>query len=144
MQPINRLANTNHNVTSDQTDVVNLNSRIDKNRPFLEDLKASQPFQDLLVLMRQAAVPEQRLLEFLTGKISLEECLGEKNWMTTLLVKTNDKLEVRWFGSHFLSETLATTLSAIFKQGYFESAEKSHSKMLILMSSLKRDDKSRS
>jgi hypothetical protein len=79
MHPINRSVSTPLHVASEQTDVVNLNRRIDRNRAFLDDLKGSKPFQNLLILMRQAAVSEVRLLGFLIGRSSLEECLGEKN-----------------------------------------------------------------
>ncbi|MCD6026839.1 MAG: pentapeptide repeat protein [Solimicrobium sp.] len=89
--------------------------------------------------MRKAAVPDECLLDFLTGRTSLEKCLGDKTWMTALLVKHLGALERRWSGSHFLSDSLSHTLSVVFKQGYFESAEKSHSKMSVLMNSLKRE-----
>jgi uncharacterized protein YjbI with pentapeptide repeats len=139
MQPVNITVTTSLFVTPNEEDIVNLKSRIDKDRAFLDDLKASKPFQNLLILMRRHAVPNERLLGFLTGKISLEECLGKKTWMTELLVKTYGELEARWSGSHFLPEGLTRTLSAIFKPSYFESAEKSRSKMFILISSIKRD-----
>jgi uncharacterized protein YjbI with pentapeptide repeats len=141
MQSINRSVNTSFHVISDPTDVENLNTRIEENRLFLDELKANKPFQNLLFLMHKAAVSEQRLLNFLMGNASLEECFGEKKWMTNLLVQPYSNFEVNWTGSHFLPASLATTFSAIFKQGYFESAVKSHSKMCVLMGSIKRDDR---
>ncbi|MCD6026592.1 MAG: putative low-complexity protein [Solimicrobium sp.] len=142
MQSVNRSVSTKHPIVSEQTDVINLNSRIGKNRTFIEDLKANPSFQNLLILMQQAAVPKEQLLKFLTGRASLEECWGEKKWMTNLIIKTYGGLKVCWANSHFLSESLAATLTAIFNSGYFESAEKSHAKMGVLMGSLKRDQSS--
>ncbi|MCD6027267.1 MAG: pentapeptide repeat protein [Solimicrobium sp.] len=137
MQPINRSVTGNLHINSNQADVVNLKSRIEENRLFFDNLKNSKPFQNLLILMREADVPDECLSDFLMGKCSLETCLGEKPWMTALLVKTYGGLQAWRPGSHFLSEPLSTTLSVIFKQGYFESAEKSHSKFYTLMSYIK-------
>jgi uncharacterized protein YjbI with pentapeptide repeats len=89
--------------------------------------------------MHKAEVPEERLLNFLIGKVSLEECLGKNTWMTRFVVETSTVVEYYEYSSHFLSKSLVTTLSTIFKQGYFESAEKSHSKMRILMGVIERN-----
>jgi hypothetical protein len=116
---------------------MHLKSRIEENRPFLDELKGSKSFQNLLILMRKAAVPEERLLGFLIGKASLEECWGEHTWMTDLLDKTYTELEIRCSDSHFLPETLTATLSTIFNSGYFESTEKSHCKISLLMDEMR-------
>jgi uncharacterized protein YjbI with pentapeptide repeats len=141
MQSIPLSVNNNFHASLDQTEVVNLNNRMENNRALLNDLKASKPFQNLLILMRKAAVPDERLLDFLTRKASLETCFGDKTWKIALLTKTYDRIEVHSSGSHFLLESLATELSAIFKKGiFFESADKFHSKMKILMSSIEKSN----
>ncbi|MCD6026587.1 MAG: pentapeptide repeat protein [Solimicrobium sp.] len=58
---------------------------------------------------------------------------------TRFVVETSTVVEYYEYSSHFLSKSLVTTLSTIFEQGYFESAEKSHSKMRILMGVIERN-----
>jgi uncharacterized protein YjbI with pentapeptide repeats len=82
-------------------------------------------------------LPDEQLLNFLTRKVSLEECWGEKIWMINLIVKTFGDLEVGGSGSHFLSESVATRLLAIFKQDYLESAEKLRSPLCGLIGTIK-------
>jgi uncharacterized protein YjbI with pentapeptide repeats len=140
MQPISRSVTTNFPIISDQTDVANLNNRINKNRAFLEALKADRPFQNLLVLMRKGDVCDERLLDFLMGVSSLEWCRSKRVWMENLIIKTYD-LEIRWYGT-FLPHCITFPLSMIFKPGCFETTEKSHSKMCVLMGSLKKENDS--
>ncbi|MCD6026272.1 MAG: pentapeptide repeat protein [Solimicrobium sp.] len=141
-QTINKLVSNSPHFTLNQLVTVNVECRIQENRPFMEKVKTDKQFQNLLIFMSKSDVSQERVLDFLTGKTSLESCLGEETWMTEVLVRTYGGLKVRWNGSHFLSEPLATTLSTIFKLGYFESAEKSYYKMFALMDSIKRNKNS--
>ncbi|MCD6027687.1 MAG: hypothetical protein K0R08_2206 [Solimicrobium sp.] len=126
--------NIEENTTADLR-VVNIKKRITEKQSLLNDLKSNPRFQNVLILMRESAVSDSLILEFLTGKASLEECFGKEKEKIDFLVKTYGGLEDR-FGrgdSHFLSKWLATSLSTIFKTGYFESVDKTNSKMRILM-----------
>ncbi|MCD6025482.1 MAG: hypothetical protein K0R08_1 [Solimicrobium sp.] len=147
----------------DDVHVINLKKRIEQNRPLIESLKRDRGFQNALNLLRRESIPDRKLLDFLTGKASLEECvdtiyevqvsnfpLGNTNveevgskkiWIVNLLVRTYEALEVKagWFDksdSHFLSESITDTLAAIFSHGYLESDDKTHSKMNTLMQAI--------
>ncbi|MCD6026899.1 MAG: hypothetical protein K0R08_1418 [Solimicrobium sp.] len=129
-------SSTEKNSTVD-VHVMNLEKRIDDNRLFLESLKRDSGFQNTLTLMHKAGVPEEQLLKFLTGKVSLEECLGKRTGMINFLVRSYEGLEIKfgWLGKsgHFFSGSLANTLSAIFSPSNLEFSEKTHSKMNTLM-----------
>ncbi|MCD6025767.1 MAG: hypothetical protein K0R08_286 [Solimicrobium sp.] len=130
---------------SSSPNVDNINRRIEENRQQVEDLKATQTFQNILTLMRKAAVGDEQILNFLTGKVSLEKCLGKETWMINLLVHTYpgfDDHYVETESSHFLSESLVNTLSTIFKRGYFESSEKTNSKIRTLMKAIEKENSS--
>ncbi|MCD6026958.1 MAG: hypothetical protein K0R08_1477 [Solimicrobium sp.] len=139
--------------------VINLESRIEQNRPLIEDLKRDRGFQNTLTLLRRESISDRQLLDFLTGKVSLEECektleklmysnarqqdtpleelVAEKKWMVQVLVRTYKALEPRWSGtSHFLPKSLTDPLAAIFSHGYWESEEKTHYKMNALMQAI--------
>ncbi|MCD6026658.1 MAG: hypothetical protein K0R08_1177 [Solimicrobium sp.] len=147
-QPVNttrpafHLSNSNSTEKTSTVDphVINLVERIDGNRLFLEGLKRDSGFQNTLTLMHKAWVPEEQLLKFLTGKASLEECLGTNRWMIEFLVGSYGGLEIKsgqlGIQDHFLSESLAETLSTVFRTGYFESSEKTYSKMNALMQAI--------
>jgi TPR repeat protein len=140
------LSSTEKNSTVD-SHVINLQERIESNRILLDGLKRDSGFQNTLTLMHKAGVPEEQLLKFLTGNASLEECLGKKTWMIAFLIGTYAGLEVKSRGLgrldlHFLEHSLADTLTTIFKQGYSESGEKTHSKMNALMQAIEEKNNS--
>jgi hypothetical protein len=126
--------------------VVNLEKRLEENWSFLDSLRRDSGFQNILTLMHKAGVPEEHLLKFLTGDSSLEECFGKSTWMINFLVGSYNDLEIKsgWFGriEHFLSKSLANTLLIIFKPGYLESPEKTHSKMNALMHAIEEKNNS--
>ncbi|MCD6026499.1 MAG: hypothetical protein K0R08_1018, partial [Solimicrobium sp.] len=131
---------TERNSTVD-SNVFNLEKRIEDNRSFLDGLKRDRGFQNTLTFMDRKGVPEEQLLKFLIGKASLEECLPFEKTVITFLVGSYRRFEIQagWFGNtdlHFLENSLANTLSTIFKQGYLESSEKTHSKMNTLMQTI--------
>ncbi|MCD6026983.1 MAG: hypothetical protein K0R08_1502 [Solimicrobium sp.] len=141
--------------------VINLESRIEQNRPLIEDLKRDRGFQNTLTLLRRESIPDRMLLNFLTGKASLQECVSNMIkikdsdgslgytrsycgrdiwWIIDMLVKTYEALEDRSrssgpaaCSSHFLPKSLTDPLTAIFSHGYWESEEKTCSKINTLM-----------
>jgi hypothetical protein len=143
-------------------DVINLENRIEQNRPLIEHLKTDREFQNTLTLLRKEFLPTRQLLDFLTGNASLEECVmtieadfnpsgGEryttidefmagKKWIIEVLVRTFKGLKVKssLFGTdtHFLPKPLTDPLAAIFRHGYLESDEKTYSKMNALMQAI--------
>jgi hypothetical protein len=118
-----------------------LELRISENRQLLLGLEEDSKFQNIMIFMLQEVICDEKILSFLTGQVSLEECLGKKTWIINLLLKSYDGLEVRsgWFGeadSHFLSRTLANNISGIFKPGIFEAEEKTRSKTRYLIKTI--------
>ncbi|MCD6026733.1 MAG: hypothetical protein K0R08_1252 [Solimicrobium sp.] len=139
--------------------VINLESRIEQNRLLIEDLKRDRGFQNTLTLLRRESISDHQLLDFLTGKVSLEECVRtvvefypeyrdlntsstkfcrvDKEWMIKVLVRTYKALEPSCSGTlHFLPKSLTDPLAAIFSHGYWESEDKTHFKMNALMQAI--------
>jgi hypothetical protein len=125
--------------------LVNLQTRIEENQLFLDGLKMDSQFQNLLTLMRQVGVTDEMKFNFLTGQASLEDCFAKDTWGKNLLVKTYGGLEFRTArscNSHFLLKSVADTLYAILKPGYFETTEKFSSKMCSLMRTIEHENRS--
>ncbi|MCD6027379.1 MAG: pentapeptide repeat protein [Solimicrobium sp.] len=161
MLPVNKPSNTSHltskreqisAIEKNRPYVVNLEKRIAENHHLFDSLKSDSRFQNILTLFLQCknvndTEGEIQLLNFLSGKASLEAsleaCLGKK-WMINVLVRTYDGLESKagWFTepSHFLTESLASILSAVFRKGNWETMEKTRAKMAMLIREIKEED----
>jgi hypothetical protein len=127
--------------------VINLESRIEENRELIEGLKIDAGFQNILSIMYTSAVPDEQFVNFLTGKASLEECVGKnenRGRIDGLLMIYHpfDKIDFKYgfFGkphSHFFNKSLSDKFAAILKHGYSESDEKTRSKIATLMQAIK-------
>ncbi|MCD6025831.1 MAG: pentapeptide repeat protein [Solimicrobium sp.] len=129
------------------SEMTNLRNRIEENRPLIDDLRKNSGFQNIFALMRKKDIPNELIFGFLTGTASLEQCLNNEIWMINLLERIYDGFEIYWGGnqraSHFLDKSLANRLLTIFKQGYFESNEKTYSKMHILIGAIEKSNNSK-
>ncbi|MCD6027612.1 MAG: pentapeptide repeat protein [Solimicrobium sp.] len=95
--------------------------------------------------MRNEAISDDQILCFLTGQISLEDCLGKKKWVINLLVKTYAGFETHTEhhnSSYFLSKSLTTSLSTIFNCGYFEFPKKTILKIEALLTIIEQKNSS--
>ncbi|MCD6026465.1 MAG: hypothetical protein K0R08_984 [Solimicrobium sp.] len=136
-----------HELTQDEISDPNLDNLIDRiarNRSLLDDLLLNDRFQNIFILMRQESVPDELLLEFFTGKVSLEECLGEGTWRVNFLVRSYGEFEAGYFdNSHFLKRSLASLLSSIFSSGVFEPRAKTSSKMITMIRAIEAHSSSK-
>ena len=151
MQPINRPVTNFHLVSLSNLHTINLEKRLEENRPLLDSLKEDRQFQNVLTLMHQLAVPDKLLLKFLTGQASLSDCTPIY-WAKNLIRNIyKDGLRVQvmdhyiegenWpYDIHFLNQALADQLSTVFKHGYFEPSEKTHCKTQILIRAIQQEN----
>jgi hypothetical protein len=143
------LGESNPTVIESDSHVINLKKRIDENCHFLDELKKDRQFQNLLTLMRKAAIPEKLLLNFLIGWAPLQDCL-KSTWMEDLITKTySHGFWAIWAGVytadgryyfHYLKPSFSHRLSTIFSYGYFESEDKFHSKMKTFMGAIETEN----
>jgi len=150
MQPINRPVTNVHLVSLSNLHTINLEKRLEENRPLLDSLKEDRQFQNVLTLMHQLAVPDELLLKFLTGQASLCDCTP--CWAQSLITNIyKDGLRVQvmdqyiegenWpYDIHFLNQALADQLSTVFKHGYFEPSEKTHCKTQTLIRAIQQEN----
>lgn len=89
--------------------------------------------------------PDQ-VSDFLTGRISLEKCVGNEQWITHVLKRTYRsafKSVPGMFGnadSHYISDSIAKDLGGIIKLGFWEDEAKSESKMGTLINATKNKE----
>lgn len=74
MSPINSPVTSARPLSGSNPHTINLERRLEENRPFVDSLKEDPLFQNVLTLMRRFAVPETLLFRFVTGKAHLELC----------------------------------------------------------------------
>ncbi|MCD6026154.1 MAG: pentapeptide repeat family protein [Solimicrobium sp.] len=121
-------------VSYPSSDVNNLARRIEDNQKLIDSFKENQAFQNMLFMMRREAISDELLLDLFTGQASMERCLGHQSEKIRLLVLVKPVLS-QVFGDpdkHHLSMQIVNPLSSLLKIGFFETVEKTRSKINTL------------
>lgn len=128
--------------------VNNLLNRINENRNLIDDLKLNIQFQNALILMRQFDTPHERIADFLSGNINLNECFPDEDWIIDLLVKNyiGNGLGLKFLesfsDSNFLCQSLIDTFSTILRIDDFESSDITCVKLNTLINAIRKSDAS--